>query len=59
MYWHIGERICREILGNQRAKYGKQIVSAVSRQLQLEYGNGFETRTIRRMMQFAALSHDL
>ena len=34
MYWHIGERINREILGNQRAGYGKQIVAAVSRQLQ-------------------------
>ena len=36
MYWHIGERINREILGNQRAEYGKQIVSAVSTQLQEE-----------------------
>ncbi|MBP5664428.1 MAG: hypothetical protein J6X16_09200 [Bacteroidales bacterium] len=33
MYWHIGERINREVLGNQRAEYGKQIVAAVSRQL--------------------------
>ena len=30
MYWHIGERINREVLGNERADYGKQIVSAVS-----------------------------
>ena len=22
MYWHIGERINREVLGNQRAEYG-------------------------------------
>ena len=54
MYWHIGERINREVLGNQRAEYGKQIVATVSRQLQEEYGSkGFEERTIRRMMQFA------
>ena len=54
MYWHIGERINREILGNQRAEYGKQIVSAVSTQLQVEYGKkGFEPRSIWRMMQFA------
>ena len=54
MYWHIGERINREILGNQRAEYGKQIVSAVSTQLQAEYGKkGFEPRSIWRMMQFA------
>ena len=36
MYWHIGERINREVLGNQRAEYGKQIVSQVSTQLQEE-----------------------
>lgn len=38
MYWHIGERINREVLGNQRAEYGKQIVASVARQLQEEYG---------------------
>ena len=54
MYWHIGDRINREVLGNQRAEYGKQIVSAVSSQLQAEYGHkGFEPRSIWRMMQFA------
>lgn len=54
MYWHIGERINREVLGNERAEYGKQIVSQVATQLQFEYGKkGFELRNIRRMMQFA------
>ncbi len=43
MYWHIGDRINREVLGNQRAEYGKQIVSQVATQLQDEYGKkGFE-----------------
>lgn len=55
MYWHIGERINREVLDNQRAEYGKQIVSQVATQLQSEFGKkGFETRNIRRMMQFAS-----
>lgn len=59
MYWHIGERINREVLGNQRAEYGKQIVSQVARQLQEEFGSkGFEERTIRRMMQFAQVFPD-
>lgn len=39
MYWHIGERINREVLGNERAEYGKRIVSAVSTQLQLDFGS--------------------
>ena len=60
MYWHIGERINREVLGNRRAEYGKQIVSMVSRQLQDIYGTkGFEPRSIRRMMQFAGKFPDL
>ena len=60
MYWHIGERINRDVLGNERAEYGKQIVSAVSIQLQAEYGNkGFEERTVRRMMKFAQMFPDL
>lgn len=54
MYWHIGARINRDVLGNQRAEYGKQIVSAVSTELQKEYGKkGFDEKNIRRMMQFA------
>ena len=59
MYWHIGERINREVLGNKRAEYGMQIVSQVATQLQNEYGRkGFESRNIRRMMQFATLFPD-
>ena len=56
MYWHIGERINREVLGNERAEYGKQIVAQLARQLQLEFGKkGFDEKSIRRMMQFATL----
>ncbi len=54
-YWHIGKRINNEVLQNQRAEYGKQIVSTVSAQLVQEYGKSFETRNLRRMMQFAEL----
>ena len=59
MYWHIGERINREVLGNQRAEYGKQIVATVARQLQEEYGvKGFDVKNVHRMMQFATLFPD-
>ena len=54
MYWRIGNRINVEVLGNQRAEYGKQIVASVVRQLQAEFGTkGFDEKNIRRMMQFA------
>ena len=58
LYWHIGKRINKEVLGNQRAEYGKQIVSTLSTQLTKEYGRGFELRNLRRMMQFAELFPD-
>ena len=58
LYWHIGKRINEEVLGNQRAEYGKQIVSTVSTQLTKEYGKGLELRNLRRMMQFAELFPD-
>ncbi len=54
MYWQIGSRINTEVLGNQRAEYGKQIVASVARQLREEYGTkGLDEKNIRRMMQFA------
>ena len=60
MYWHIGDRINREVLGNERAEYGKQIVATVAQQLQMEYGPmGFEEKSIRRMMRFAAIFPDI
>ena len=49
----------RELLENQRAEYGKQIASAVSTQLQAEYGKkSFEPCSIWRMMQFAKMFPD-
>ena len=33
MYWHIGDRINRDVLNNERAEYGKQIVATVARKL--------------------------
>ena len=32
-YWHIGRRIRQDVLKNDRAEYGKEIVSALSAQL--------------------------
>lgn len=59
MNWNIGNRINRDVLNNERAEYGQQIVSQVATQLQEEYGTkGFELRSIRRMMQFARLMPD-
>ncbi|MEA3225350.1 MAG: DUF1016 N-terminal domain-containing protein [Planctomycetota bacterium] len=39
--WHLGQRLWKEIMGEQHATYGDQIIDAVSRQLTTEYGRGF------------------
>ena len=52
LYWGVGERIRREILGEQRAAYGEQIVATVSGQLTAEYGRGFTAKALWRMIQF-------
>lgn len=60
MYWHIGERINREILGGERAAYGKQIVATVSQQLTEEYGGSqFSVKNLNRMRLFAERFPDL
>ena len=47
MYLHIGERINRVVLGNERATYGKQIVPQVATQLQNIYGHKGKERRMR------------
>lgn len=60
MYWHIGERINREILRGERATYGQGIVATLARQLTEEYGGRqFSLRNLRRMMQFAQVFSDI
>jgi len=58
MFWLVGERINTHILQNKRAGYGNQIVVTLSRQLEETYGNNFEEKNLRRMLQFSALFTD-
>ena len=59
LYWHIGERINREILGGERAAYGKQVVATLSRQLTEIYGKGvFSEKHLRQMTRFAEVFSD-
>ncbi len=53
LYWRVGRRIGRDVLGGQRAGYGEQIVSTVSRQLTLEFGRSFSEKNLRHMLRFA------
>ena len=58
LYWEIGNRIRRDILQEKRAEYGKEIVSALGRQLESEFGRGFGRRNLFRMIRFAEVFPD-
>ncbi|MGB0880248.1 MAG: DUF1016 N-terminal domain-containing protein [Polaribacter sp.] len=53
MFWKIGKRIQSDILENNRAEYGKEIVVSLSRELTANFGNSFKDKNIRRMIQFS------
>lgn len=53
LYWRVGDRIRRELLGSVRAGYGERIVATVSQQLIAEFGRGFEVTNLTRMMKFS------
>ncbi len=50
--WHIGKRINEEVLKNERAVYGKQIILQLSKQLTGIYGRGFSKSALTRMYLF-------
>ena len=53
LYWRVGKRVRQDILGEKRAEYGAGIVSALARQLTLEYGKGWGERHLRNCIRFA------
>ena len=53
LYWQIGRRVRQDVLKAKRADYGKQIVSALGRQLSVEFGRGFDEKSLRHMIRFA------
>ncbi|MBI4669930.1 MAG: DUF1016 domain-containing protein [Elusimicrobia bacterium] len=59
LYWSIGDRIRRDLLGEKRAEYGTKIVHTLSAQLTREYGQGFTTRNLFNMIRFAEVFPDV
>ena len=47
LYWNIGKHIKTEILNNERAEYGKEIVVKLSRQLTENFGKGWSVRQLQ------------
>lgn len=53
LYWSVGKRLHTEVLGDGRASYGTQLLDKLGQQLMQEFGRGFESRNLRRMVKFA------
>ena len=53
LYWSVGQRLCTEALGGERARYGAQLMDRLGERLAAEFGRGFEAKNLRRMVQFA------
>jgi predicted nuclease of restriction endonuclease-like (RecB) superfamily len=58
LYWSIGDRIRREILREQRAAYGEQVIAGLAGLLTAEYGRGFGRRNLFQMVRFAEVFPD-
>src|SRR4051812_34334510 len=52
LYWSVGNRIRREILGERRARYGEQVVETLASELAAQYGRGFGRRNLFQMIRF-------
>src|SRR5579862_1185656 len=57
--WHIGNRINQEILKNDRAGYGKNIIAQLSEQLQIRHGAGYDKTALSRMIKFSKIYPDM
>jgi predicted nuclease of restriction endonuclease-like (RecB) superfamily len=53
LYWMVGQRLRAEVLGDARASYGAKLLDQLGQQLTNEFGRGFESRNLRRMVKFA------
>ena len=58
LYWEIGRRIRQDVLKSKRAGYGEQIVAALGRQLEREFGRGFNEKNLWRTVQFTEVFPD-
>jgi len=51
-YWNIGKKIVEFQGGEDKARYGDEIIKELSKQLTYDFGRGYDTSNLRRMRQF-------
>ena len=50
--WLLGMRIQHEVLKDQRAEYGEQVIKTLAKDLTKTYGNGFSRNNLYRFVSF-------
>ncbi len=50
LYWSIGRRIREDVLGCERAEYGREVVKQLAERLSARYGRGYGWRNLFRML---------
>jgi hypothetical protein len=58
LYWQVGQRIHQDVLKNERAGYGENVIKQLALQLTERYGSGFDRPNLSRMVRFAKLYSD-
>ncbi len=58
LYWDVGARIRRDVLGFERAAYGQRVVENLAQELTLEFGRGYGRANLFSMLDFAATFPD-
>ena len=58
LYWRVGTCINADLARHGGAEYGQQTVRGLGQRLEAEYGRSFAEKSLRRMMQFAAVFTD-
>ena len=55
LYWQIGHRVNQDVLKNERAEYGEEVIKQLAQQLKEQYGSGFDRYNLSRMVRFAKM----
>ena len=58
LYWQVGQRINTEVLKGERADYGKQIVTNLSKQLSAAFGKDWGQKQLLHCCRFAEIYPD-
>lgn len=53
--WYVGKRIKEDILYNQRAEYGKQVIKKLATRLTVKYGSGWGYGKLKHCVRSAYL----